>query len=123
MSSQRLLVNLKIRSLTIRTPGADPVKVDNGSVRFTKVIEVTSIPKVGSVLTLTAGPDQLPFECTVTRAEWDARHKPEVEERNRLDAEVTRLEKHIDLLKKEGLNDRDIRRELQSSPCLFEVLK
>ena len=25
------------------------------------------------VLTLTAGPDQLPFECTVTRAEWDDR--------------------------------------------------
>jgi hypothetical protein len=73
MSSQRLLINLKIRSLTIRTPGADPVKVDNGSVRFTKVIEVTSIPKVGSLLTLTAGPDQLPFECTVTRAEWDDR--------------------------------------------------
>src|SRR5689334_20910261 len=73
MAIQPLLINLKIRSLTIRTPGADPVKVDNGSVRFTKIIEVDSIPKVGSVLTLTAGPDQLPFECSVTRAEWDDR--------------------------------------------------
>jgi hypothetical protein len=56
---------------------------------------------------------QSDFVPLLTSTEWDARHKPEVEERNRLDAEVTRLEKQIDALKKEGLNDRDVRRELK----------
>jgi len=73
MASQPVLINLKIRSLTIRTPGEPPVKIDNGDVRYTKVIEVDAIPKVGVTLTLTAGVEQLPFECTVSRAEWDDR--------------------------------------------------
>jgi hypothetical protein len=73
MSTQPLLINLKIRSLTLKTPGEPPARVDNGGIRFTKVIELDAIPKVGAVMTLTAGPDQLPFECTVTRAEWDDR--------------------------------------------------
>ena len=73
MSSQQVLINLRIRSLTIRMPGEPPVKVDNALVRFMKVIEVTAIPRVGSAITLTAGPDNLPFECSVSRAEWDDR--------------------------------------------------
>jgi hypothetical protein len=73
MSSQPVLINLRIRSLTVRLPGEPPVKIDNAPFRFTKVIEVPVIPKVGSAITLTAGPDQLPFEASVTRAEWDER--------------------------------------------------
>lgn len=73
MSSQQVLINLKIRSLTVRIPGEPPAKIDNGVVRFIKVIEVPVIPRVGSAITLTAGADELPFECRVTRAEWDDR--------------------------------------------------
>lgn len=73
MSSQQVLINLKIRSLTLRMTGEPPVKVDNAFVRFTKVIEVPAIPRVGSAITLTAGTDELSFECSVTRAEWDDR--------------------------------------------------
>jgi hypothetical protein len=73
MSSQQVLINLKIRSLTVRTAQEPPARVDNALVRFTKVIEVAAIPKVGSAITLTAGADELPFECSVTRAEWDDR--------------------------------------------------
>jgi hypothetical protein len=73
MASQPVLVNLKIRSLTLRTPGEPPAKIDNAYVRYTKVIELEAIPKIGTTMTFTAGPDQLPFECSVTRAEWDDR--------------------------------------------------
>ena len=73
MSSQPVLINLRIRSLTVRMPGEPPVKVDNALVRFTKVIELAAIPRVGAAITLTAGPDQLTFECSVSRAEWDDR--------------------------------------------------
>lgn len=73
MGSQPVLVNLKIRSITLRTPGEPPAKIDNADVRYTKVIEVAAIPKVGETLTFTAGTEQVPFECAVMRAEWDDR--------------------------------------------------
>lgn len=70
---QPVLVNLRIRSLTVRRPGEEPVKIDNSNTRFTKVVEMSAIPKPGAVLQLSAGPDQRPFEAEVQRAAWDDR--------------------------------------------------
>ena len=62
--------NLKIPSLTVKTPGKPDQRVDNGSVRFTRRITLDALPKPGDTLTLTTqfGP---PFDCTVSRLDWD----------------------------------------------------
>jgi hypothetical protein len=56
---------------------------------------------------------QSDFVHLLSDTEWQARHKLESDERARLDTEVSRLEKRIDLMKKEGLDDRELRRELR----------
>ena len=64
-------VNLKVPSLTVRVPGKpEPQRIDNGSVRFTKRTTVEAIPKPGDWLPLSTRFGE-PFDCTVTRAEWD----------------------------------------------------
>ena len=73
MARQPVLINLKIRSLTVLGAGEPPRKVDNSLVRFTKVMELESIPKPGTLLEVTAGSGSVAFECAVTRAEWDER--------------------------------------------------
>ena len=71
--AQQVQINLKVRSLTVR-PANEPVRrIDNSMVRFTRVIELPSIPKAGEILDMTAGAAQVPFQCTVTRADWDDR--------------------------------------------------
>jgi hypothetical protein len=56
--------------------------------------------------------EQADFIPLYTGAEWETRHKDELAEYNRLDSEVKRLEREAAALKKEGLPDRDLRREL-----------
>ena len=68
---QTVRINLKIRSLTIQPPNEPKKKIDNSTLRFHKLMEVATIPKPGDVLQLAAGPDQLHFECTVVRSDWD----------------------------------------------------
>jgi hypothetical protein len=62
-------VNLKVPSLTVRTPDKPDRKVDNSSVRFSKRVTVESIPKAGEWLQLSTQGDS--FECTVIRADWN----------------------------------------------------
>ena len=68
---QTVRLNLKIRSLTVQPPNEPKKKIDNSTLRFQKLMEMSAIPKAGEVLQLTAGPEQVPFECTVVRADWD----------------------------------------------------
>ena len=63
-------VNMKIPSLTVRSPGKPDRKIDNSTVRFTKRITVEAIPKPGHWLSLSTRFGE-PFECTVTRTDWN----------------------------------------------------
>jgi hypothetical protein len=63
-------VNLKIPSLTVKSPGKPDQRIDNGSVRFTKRITVETVPKPGDWLQLSTRLGE-PFDCTVTRSDWD----------------------------------------------------
>jgi hypothetical protein len=70
----RVLISLRIPSLTIREAGDTPAKrIDNSGVRFIKIVEVAAIPKVGDVLDMTAASAAAPFQCTTKRSEWDDR--------------------------------------------------
>lgn len=73
-SMARVLISLRIPSLTIREAGDAPAKrIDNSGVRFMKVVEVAAIPKVGDVLTMSAAAIAEPFQCLTKRSEWDDR--------------------------------------------------
>jgi hypothetical protein len=63
-------VNMKIPRVTLREPNQPVKTIDNSYVRFKKVITVPAIPKPGALLQLTTSGRE-PFECTVTRADWD----------------------------------------------------
>ena len=64
-------VKVNLRIPRVKTPTLDEkgYPIDNGSVRFTKLIQVPSIPKPGTSLQLTMGSGKV-FECDVTRADW-----------------------------------------------------
>jgi len=61
--------NLRIPSVTIKSVDAPARRIDNGSVRFIKRIEVDAVPKPGSKLPLSTSSGG-PFDATVTRVEW-----------------------------------------------------
>ena len=63
-------VNMRIPTVTVRSPHEPDKRIDNSIVRFTRRIEVPTIPKPGDSLRLTIGGGEIPFDCTVTRAEW-----------------------------------------------------
>lgn len=63
-------VNMKIPRVTVRSANQDDKIIDNTSVRFTKRIKVPAIPKPGGSLQLTTSGRE-PFECTVTRVDWN----------------------------------------------------
>lgn len=69
----RVLINLRIPSLTLKQEVEAPRRVDNSMLRFLKAVEVPSIPKVGDTLTLTADALSVPFPCMVKRSDWDDR--------------------------------------------------
>ena len=62
-------VNLAIPRIKNPMRGENGYPIDNGSVRFTKLINVPAIPQPGVILQLmtSAGHD---FAATVTRSEW-----------------------------------------------------
>ena len=62
-------VNLAIPRIKNPILGDNGYPIDNGSVRFTKMIQVPASPQPGEQLQLatSAGHE---FACTVTRAEW-----------------------------------------------------
>jgi hypothetical protein len=63
-------VNMRIPSLTVRSPGERDTRIDNAAVRFTRRTSVPAIPKPGDSLVLATNKGETTFECTVTRAEW-----------------------------------------------------
>jgi len=62
-------VNLKIPSLTVRSAANAQMRIDNGSVRFSKRVTVEAIPKAGDRMMLSTRSTPS-FECTVTRSDW-----------------------------------------------------
>jgi len=62
-------VNLRIPRVKVPFLDEKGFPIDNGSVRFTRLINVPSIPKPGESLQLTMGSGKI-FECEVTRADW-----------------------------------------------------
>ena len=64
-------VEVNLRIPRVKTPTLDEkgYPIDNGSVRFTRLIKVPSIPKPGASLQLTLGAGKV-FQCEVTRADW-----------------------------------------------------
>lgn len=68
--AQIVEISLKIPSLRVRREGKeDPETIANSEVRFTKRVELESIPKVGEVLTMEVGSGGS-FECEVSRSDW-----------------------------------------------------
>ena len=66
------VVEISLRLPSLRLPAgeqAEMTMVDNKDVRFTKQIEVASIPKPGETLSMSAG-DGEPFACEVVQANW-----------------------------------------------------
>ena len=63
-------ISLKIPSLRVRREGKDvPETIVNSDIRFTKHVELDSVPKPGDVLTMTIGTDRT-FQCEVVRSDW-----------------------------------------------------
>jgi hypothetical protein len=61
-------INLRLPSLRIKEAGGEPRVINNADVRFTKNVELPSIPKPGELLTMSA--DGLNFQCEVIQANW-----------------------------------------------------
>jgi hypothetical protein len=63
-------ISLKIPSLRVTREGKDtPETISNADIRFTKRIELESIPKAGAMLTMSVGAHGS-FECEVVRSDW-----------------------------------------------------
>ena len=68
--AQTVEISLKVPSLRVRREGRDqPETISNSEIRFTKAVELDSIPKAGVVLemSMSAG---APFQCEVVRSDW-----------------------------------------------------
>ena len=63
-------VNLRVPTLTVKIPNEPDRRIDNSAVRFTKRIEVPSLPKAGESISLSTDAGRMTFECTVTRSDW-----------------------------------------------------
>ena len=67
---QTVEISLRVPSLRVKREGKDtPETISNSDVRFVKRIEVDSIPKAGTVLTMEMAP-QGSFETVVVRSDW-----------------------------------------------------
>jgi hypothetical protein len=63
-------ISLKVPSLRVRREGKDaPETISNSDVRFSKRIELATIPKAGETLTMEVVGGG-PFQCEVTRSDW-----------------------------------------------------
>ena len=68
--TQTIEISLRVPSLRVKREGKDtPETISNGDVRFIKRIDVDSIPKTGTVLTMEIA-SRGPFECVVVRSDW-----------------------------------------------------
>jgi hypothetical protein len=67
---QTVELRLRIPSLRIRREGKDlPDTIANSDVRFSKHVELETVPKPGDVLAMTAGAGGT-FDCEVVRTDW-----------------------------------------------------
>jgi hypothetical protein len=62
-------VNLAIPRVKVPVKDPNGYPIDNGSVRFTKLVHVPAIPQPGTSLQMTTSAGH-EFTCTVTRSEW-----------------------------------------------------
>lgn len=68
--AQTVEISLRIPSLRVRREGKeDPETIANSDIRFTKKVELDTIPKPGTILKMVVG-SELTFECEVVRTEW-----------------------------------------------------
>ena len=63
-------INLRIPRLTIRSASAPDKVIDNSVVRFTRLAQVSAIPKPGDPLRLAARVTGEAVESIVTRSDW-----------------------------------------------------
>jgi hypothetical protein len=63
-------VNMRVPTLTVRSPNEADKRIDNSAVRFTRRIQVPALPKPGDVLSLSTAGGSATFDCTVTRSDW-----------------------------------------------------
>jgi hypothetical protein len=67
---QTVEISLRIPSLRIRREDTDSLEtINNSDIRFSKQIELDSIPKPGVVLTMAISSGET-FECDVVRSDW-----------------------------------------------------
>jgi hypothetical protein len=63
-------INLRLPSLRVKDEhGGEPKNINNSDVRFTKHVELDSIPKPGELLTMSAD-SGLTFSCEVIQTNW-----------------------------------------------------
>ena len=68
--AQTVEISLRIPSLRVHREGKDAVEtVTNSDIRFSKLVELETIPKVGDVLQMAVGVGGT-FECEVVRSHW-----------------------------------------------------
>jgi len=67
---QTVEISLRVPSLRVKREGKDaPETISNSDVRFIKHIEVASIPKAGTILTMEIA-SHGSFESVVVRSDW-----------------------------------------------------
>lgn len=68
--AQTVEISLRIPSLRVRREGKEGLEtIANSDVRFSKQIELETIPKAGEVLHMSVAPGGT-FECEVVRSDW-----------------------------------------------------
>lgn len=68
--AQTVEISLRIPSLRVRREGKEePETIANSDIRFSKQIELQTIPKPGEVLKMEVSSGGT-FECEVVRSEW-----------------------------------------------------
>jgi hypothetical protein len=66
--AQTVEISLRIPSLRVQREDKTET-ISNSDVRFTKRVELDSIPKAGAVLPMSMSAGE-PFECEVVRSDW-----------------------------------------------------
>jgi hypothetical protein len=67
---QTVEISLRIPSLRVRKENTDTLEtINNADVRFSKHIEVDSIPKPGAMLSMEVSSGER-FDCQVVRSDW-----------------------------------------------------
>ncbi len=68
--AQTVEINLRIPSLRVRREGQEsPDTIVNSEIRFSKQVELATIPKPGDVLHMAVSSDRT-FDCEVVRSHW-----------------------------------------------------